>query len=145
MTSRQIKFAGALREVRFAAAILNELSCLDEVEKLKTYDLLVPNWTMGQLAGHQESNLLKTSETDALSDGGAGGMGDAFRGALEYEWMVGGHFAGHPHVGEYRVRAVAPDPILAGVPESFRYDSEQYMLMDPAVEVLADTEYHHNS
>ena len=29
---------------------------------------------------------------------------DAFRGNVEYQWMVGGQFVGHPHVGKYTVR-----------------------------------------
>jgi type 1 glutamine amidotransferase len=70
-----------------------------------------------------------------------GGMGDAFRGQTDYEWMVGGHFVGHPHVGEYTVRvADTGSPITQGLPQSFAYNSEQYyLLVDPANEVLADT------
>jgi uncharacterized protein len=70
-------------------------------------------------------------------------MGDAFRGDLDYEWMVGGHFAGHPHVGEYTVRITdSTHPITAGLPAQFAYRSEQYyMLMDPGVHVLAETDY----
>jgi scyllo-inositol 2-dehydrogenase (NADP+) len=33
-----------------------------------------------------------------------GGMGDGFRGHLDYEWMTAGHFVGHPCVGDYTVR-----------------------------------------
>jgi type 1 glutamine amidotransferase len=74
-----------------------------------------------------------------------GGMGDAFRGRLDYEWMVGGHFVGHPHVGDYTVRITNPLHVITeGLPASYAYKSEQYyMMMDPVVDVLADTVYVH--
>jgi hypothetical protein len=57
--------------------------------------------------------------------------------------MVGGHFVGHPHVGDYTVRVTSPgDSIMQGLPTEFSYKSEQYyMLMDPGVRVLADADY----
>ncbi len=72
-----------------------------------------------------------------------GGMGDAFRGNLGYQWMVGGQFVGHPHVGDYFVQlAAAKSPITAGMKKRFKYHSEQYyMLVDPAIAVLAETTY----
>jgi len=57
--------------------------------------------------------------------------------------MVGGQFVGHPHVGEYEVRVTTPFcSIVAPVYPWFTYTSEQYyMLVDPGVNVLADTRY----
>ena len=53
--------------------------------------------------------------------------GDAFREDLEFQWMIGGQFVGHPHVGEYEVRLTPhPSHITAALPQSFRYNSEQY-------------------
>ncbi len=53
------------------------------------------------------------------------------------------HFVGHPHVGDYTVNVYAgSNPITEGLPGVFAYRSEQYYLMvDPAIEVLADTTY----
>ncbi|HAU36730.1 MAG TPA: hypothetical protein DCX07_03305, partial [Phycisphaerales bacterium] len=74
-----------------------------------------------------------------------GGAGDAFRGNVGYEWMVGGIFAGHPHVGDYEVRLTGRKHVITdGLPKTFPYKSEQYyMLVDPGNEVLAETVYTH--
>ena len=93
----------------------------------------------------QIANLVNAIRDGVGLAGSHGGMGDAFRGKLDYEWMVGGHFVGHPHVGDYEVRVTEAgqrDPIMQDAPTSFLYNSEQYyMMMDPAVEVLAETTY----
>ncbi len=100
---------------------------------------------MGQLSPEQSAGLQAAVRSGTGLAGIHGGMGDAFRGDLNYEWMVGGHFVGHPHVGPYTVRVTQPgDQIMAGIPREFTYESEQYyMLVDPAVRVLADADYTH--
>jgi hypothetical protein len=100
---------------------------------------------MGTLKAEESAGLRDAVRAGVGLGGVHGGMGDAFRGDLAYEWMVGGHFVGHPHVGDYTVRVTAPeDGIMQGVPREFAYHSEQYyMMMDPAVRVLAETDYNH--
>ena len=70
-------------------------------------------------------------------------MGDAFRGRVEYQWLVGGQFLGHPYVGEYTVELTAAEsPITKGMPKSFKYNSEQYYMgIDPVINLLAYTTY----
>ncbi|GAB4250331.1 MAG: ThuA domain-containing protein [Candidatus Methylacidiphilales bacterium] len=134
--------AEALAERNFSTRIETDLEILADRSTLDSLDVLVPCWTMGSLTDLQTKSL-----TDAVRDGLGlagchGGMGDAFRGNLDYEWMVGGHFVGHPHVGDYTVRRRADHPAMRQFPEVLAYRSEQYyMLIDPAIEVLADTEY----
>jgi uncharacterized protein len=110
---------------------------------LSTYDLIFPCWTMGTLTDPQSKGLQAAIRAGSGLGGIHGGMGDAFRGNLEYEWMVGGHFVGHPHVGDYTVRRTATEhAITAGMPAEFPYHSEQYyMMVDPAIQVLAETTY----
>ena len=122
------------------------MAILDDAAALRSADLIVPAWTAGALEGDRGKNLVGAVRGGTGLGGIHGGMGDAFRGALAYEWMVGGHFVGHPHVGDYKVRVTRPDdPIVAGLPTEFDYNSEQYyMLIDPAVDVLATTEYVHD-
>ncbi|MDX6767825.1 MAG: ThuA domain-containing protein [Candidatus Methylacidiphilales bacterium] len=110
---------------------------------LPTYDLIFPCWTMGQLTDVQSKGLQAAVRSGSGLGGIHGGMGDAFRGNLDYEWMVGGHFVGHPHVGDYTVRLrVIGDEITEGMPEEFPYRSEQYyMMVDPGIRVLAETVY----
>jgi type 1 glutamine amidotransferase len=72
------------------------------------------------------------------------GLGDAFRNEVEYQFMVGGQWVAHPGddgVG-YEVRiADRHHPITAGV-EDFSVVSEQYyMHIDPAIHVLATTQF----
>ncbi len=135
--------AGGLRGEGFAVEVINELTPLADGEKLKTYDLIVPVWTMGQMAKEQWQGLNAAIKSGVGLGGVHGGAGDAFRGTLEYQWMVGGQFVGHPHVGEYVVNLTSQaSPITAGMKKRFDYNSEQYyMLVDPGNTVLATTNY----
>jgi|OM-RGC.v1.014298460 Uncharacterized protein conserved in bacteria len=138
-------FADELRRRGATVDVADSCSALDDGAALRRYDLIMPCWTMGELTPVQTKNLLDAVHAGTGLGGSHGGMGDAFRGNTSYEWMVGGHFVGHPHVGHYTVQVTKPgtaNPITAALPPSFDYDSEQYyMLIDPAVEVLAETLY----
>ncbi|MEO0054385.1 MAG: hypothetical protein RLZZ50_332 [Verrucomicrobiota bacterium] len=136
-------FASDLEAKGLTPEIITALDPLADVERLKTFALIFPCWTMGQLTNEQETGLCAAVRSGVGLAGIHGGMGDAFRGRLDYEWMTGGHFVGHPHVGDYSVRVTDwASPITAGLPASFAYRSEQYYLMtDPGVHVLADTAY----
>jgi uncharacterized protein len=136
-------FAQQLQAHGFETRVESTLDCLTNAAELGQYDLIFPCWTMGQLTKEQSAALVGAVRAGANLGGIHGGMGDAFRGDLDYEWMVGGHFAGHPHVGDYTVRITDPaHPITAGLPAQFAYRSEHYyMLMDPGVHVLAETDY----
>ena len=111
--------------------------------RLPSYDLIFPCWTMGQLDEAQAAGLQAAIRSGSGLGGIHGGMGDAFRGQLDYEWMVGGHFVGHPCVGDYTVRLTSADhEITQGLPCQFNYNSEQYyMMVDPGITVLAETTY----
>lgn len=135
-------FAAELRNHGMAVDVAKDCSVLTAGD-LAAYALIVPCWTMGTLSKEQSAALLTAVRNGVGLGGFHGGMGDAFRGDLDYEWMVGGHFVGHPHVGAYTVRLTAAQhPITAGLPLQFSYDSEQYyMMVDPGIKVLADTVY----
>lgn len=138
-------FAGELNARGVVCDLETTLDVFADAERLKTYDLIFPCWTMGTLDKEQSAGLRAAVHGGVGLGGIHGGMGDAFRGDLDYEWMVGGHFVGHPHVGEYTVRITDfASPVTAGLPGSFAYQSEQYyLLVDPGVHVLADTAYAH--
>lgn len=122
----------------------DNLSPLADVEYLKTLDLITPIWTMGQMTPEQGKGLDEAVKSGVGLGGFHGGMGDAFRGNLGFEWMVGGLFVGHPHVGKYTVRLTKKSPITSGLKKSFTYESEQYYMMtDPGNNVLATTTYKH--
>lgn len=136
-------FRSALAERGLEGVVETSLDVLADVERLKTFAVIFPCWTMGTLTNEQSQGLQDAVRSGVGLAGIHGGMGDAFRGNLDYEWMTGGHFVGHPHVGDYAVNVRAmSNPITAGLPATFAYCSEQYYLMvDPAIEVLADTTY----
>jgi hypothetical protein len=141
------RFARALRPAGAVVELATELDRLTDPDWLRSFDVVSPCWTMGRLAPEQSKSLCEAVRAGTGLAGIHGGMGDAFRGDLDYEWMVGGHFVGHPHVGDYTVRVTAPeDPVMAGLPREFVYRSEQYyMLIDPAIRVLADADYPNDS
>jgi len=125
--------------------IQTTLDVFADVERLKTFDAIFPCWTMDTLTKEQSEGLLAAVRSGVGLAGIHGGMGDAFRGNLDYEWMTGGHFVGHPHVGDYTVNITSlTSPIVAGLPGTFEYRSEQYYMMtDPVIDVLANATYVH--
>jgi uncharacterized protein len=135
--------AGDLRGAGFDVAISDTLDALLDEPKLKTYDLIVPNWTMGQLTGDQEKALLQAIAAGAGLGGFHGGMGDAFRGATGYQFAVGGQFVAHPdNMKDYVVHiAKASDPIVAGLKDFTVHSEQYYMHVDPSNEVLATTAF----
>lgn len=103
--------------------------------------LIIPIFTMSKIEKEELSNLTAAIESGVGLAGHHGGMGDAFRDAVDYQFMVGGQWVAHPgNIIDYRVDITRKDdPIMAGI-ESFAYHSEQYyMHVDPSNEVLATT------
>jgi type 1 glutamine amidotransferase len=110
---------------------------------LKRFDLIVPIYTMSRISKEEAANLCKTVEEGTGLGGHHGGMGDAFRECVEYQFMVGGQWVAHPgniidyHVDISRTR----DPVTKGI-KRFAYRSEQYyMHVDPSNKVLATTTF----
>ena len=108
---------------------------------LKSKDVIIPIWTMGELTKEQWAGASQAVQDGVGIAGCHGGMGDAFRSCLGWQHMVGGQFMAHPGgIIKYRVYITDPfDEITAGIP-NFDVESEQYyMLVDPANVVLATT------
>ena len=110
---------------------------------LARLSLIVPIVTHGQIEPSAVSNLAKAVRGGVGLAGFHGGMCDAFREAVEYQFMCGGQWVAHPgNIIKYRVNVARPaDPVMAGI-EDFDYQSEQYyMHVDPSNEVLATTTF----
>jgi uncharacterized protein len=106
--------------------------------------LIVPIYTMSKIEKEELDNLARAVRGGVGLGGYHGGMADAFRDAVEYQFMVGGQWVAHPGgIVDYRVDIVKrEDPIMRGLPASFPYRSEQYyMHVDPSNEVLATTTF----
>jgi len=140
-----LRFQSALEAHGYRVENATDLAVYDD-ETLGGFDLIVPNWTMDTLSDERAARLSAAIRSGTGLAGAHGGMGDSFRGCLEYNWMVGGQFLGHPHVGPYSVSLTGRDNgLFDGLPRAFDYESEQYyMMVDPAVTVLADTVYDHD-
>jgi type 1 glutamine amidotransferase len=132
-----------LRQAGFEVTLSETLDALLDTERMKTYDLIVPNWTMGQISGDQENALIKAVESGAGLGGFHGGMGDAFRGQTSFQFVVGGQFVAHPdNMKDYVVHiAKMADPIVAGLKDFAVHSEQYYMHVDPSNEVLATTTF----
>jgi len=111
---------------------------------IKDLSLIVPIYTMSKIKNDDAKAFAAAVEGGVGVAGHHGGMSDAFRESVDYQFVVGGQWVAHPgNIIDYAVDVVKPDdPIMAGIPASFPYHSEQYyMHMDPSVEVLATTTF----
>jgi type 1 glutamine amidotransferase len=136
-------FRKELTDAGFNVTVSDTLDALLDPALAQTFDLIVPNWTMGQITGDQEKALLEAAKSGVGVAGFHGGMGDAFRNNTTFQFMVGGQFVAHPDDHrDYVVNIVKrDDPIVAGI-QDFKFHSEQYyMHVDPANEVLATTTF----
>ena len=139
--------AGQLRKHDFEVELSTSLDSFADAAALATLNLVVPVWTMGTISKDQLKGLLS-----AVKDGGVGiagvhgGMGDAFRQATEYQFMVGGQWVAHPGgVIDYRVHIVDhADPITAGLDHFAMHSEQYYMHVDPSNHVLATTTFEIN-
>jgi len=107
------------------------------------YDVVMPNWTMGEISGEQVTALCKAVEGGIGVAGLHGGMGDAFRVNSEYQFLTGGQFVSHPGNDgrKYTVNFCPGYALTAGL-EDFEIASEKYyMHVDPAMKVLATTAF----
>jgi hypothetical protein len=105
--------------------------------------LIVPIYTMSKIEKEELDNLTAAVRSGVGLAGYHGGMCDAFRDAVDYQFMCGGQWVAHPGgIIDYRVDITRPDdPVMRGL-SSFAYRSEQYyMHVDPSNEVLATTTF----
>jgi type 1 glutamine amidotransferase len=137
--------AHELRAAEFEVELSDKLDAFLDEARLKTFDLIVPHWTMGQITGEQEGALLRAIESGVGLGGVHGGMGDAFRSSTGYQFAVGGQFVAHPdNLKDYSVHIVkskSADPIVAGLGDFTVYSEQYYMHVDPSNEVLATTTF----
>jgi uncharacterized protein len=134
-------FAPIIQAEGYEVTISDTLDTYLDKELMSSLSLVVPVWTMGTITKEQEQGLLAAVESGVGIAGWHGGMGDSFRNAVNYQFMVGGQWVAHPGgVIDYEVNITNhTDPITAGIPD-FKMHSEQYYLhVDPSNEVLATT------
>ena len=127
----------------FEVTVADSLDAYLDAEKMKTYAVIIPIWTMGQISGEQSKGLRQAVRAGVGLAGWHGGMCDSFRQDTEYQFMTGGQWVVHPGgIVDYTVNiSDREDPITRGLAD-FDMRSEQYYLhVDPGNEVLATTTF----
>ncbi|NBK20727.1 MAG: hypothetical protein EOM68_01730 [Spirochaetia bacterium] len=139
-----VRFATYLEEEGFEVRKERDLEILQDREYLFTLDLFVPVWTMGTFESKQTGILADAIASGVGVAGCHGGMCDAFRTNVLWQFIMGGNWVAHPGSDgvPYEVNIKqSSSPLVAGI-KDFSLSSEQYYLhVDPAVEVLATTKF----
>ncbi|MEK4436020.1 MULTISPECIES: ThuA domain-containing protein [Paenibacillus] len=137
-------FERILKEEQFEVEVSNTLEAYADADKLLGLDLIVPLWTMGQIEQELVNNVSAAVQSGVGLAGIHGGMCDAFRNNVDWQFMTGGQWVAHPGNDgvEYTVNIKRGSSPLLDHIEDFQVKSEQYYLhVDPAVEVLATTRF----
>ena len=132
-----------LKEEGFNVEVQDTLDAFLDGGKMSQLSLIIPAWTQGTITREQEKGLLEAVNLGVGVAGWHGGMGDAFRNNIDYQFMVGGQWVAHPgNIIDYEVNIIDhKDPVTLGV-RDFRMRSEQYFMhVDPSVKVLATTTF----
>jgi len=126
----------------FEVRVENDLAALENETYMASLDLIVPVWTMASISPAQERGLLAAIRAGTGCAGWHGGMGDAFRDNVDYQFMTGGQFICHPGgIIDYRVNVTSDDPIVAGLADFDMHSEQYFMHVDPSNEVLATTTF----
>ena len=89
-------FEPLLKTDGYEVEVTNSLDTYEDAEKMKSFDLVVPIWTMSDMTLEQEEGLLEAVYAGVGIAGWHGGMGDSMRNKPKFQWMVGGQFVAHP-------------------------------------------------
>jgi type 1 glutamine amidotransferase len=137
------RFAVFLRNAGFDVVVSDSLDAYADASLMDSLQLIVQNWTMGELNKEQWNGLDGAVRRGVGLAGWHGGLCDSFRGHIGYQWMTGGQFLGHPgNQIEFEVHLSDWDDGITEGLADFRITSEQYyLLVDPSNLVLATTTF----
>lgn len=138
------RYKNFLEENNFVVDTYHDLDIFSQRDALMELDLFVPIWTMGELPKESVGPILETIGSGVGLAGCHGGMCDAFRTNVAWQFMTGGNWVAHPG-GDgvpFTVNIRQSSSELVKDIKDFQVCTEQYYLhVDPAVEVLATTEF----
>jgi type 1 glutamine amidotransferase len=126
-----------------AVTLSTSLDTYADRSLMNNLDLIIQIFTMSSIKPEQEKGLLEAVKGGVGLAGWHGGLGDAFRQNVEYQFMVGGQWVAHPGgVIDYEVNIIDHnDGVTKGLSD-FKMHSEQYFMhVDPNVKVLATTTF----
>lgn len=138
-------FVPFLRDEGFETVVADTLDAYTDAALMGSVDLVVQCWSMGRVGDEQVKGLLGAIAGGAGFAGWHGGVSDAFRDSIDYQFMVGGQFVAHPGgFVDYEVEVVparAEHPIVAGIGRFAVHTEQYYMHVDPSNDVLATTTF----
>jgi len=113
-----------------------------ESHTLADFDLVVPIWTYGELTQDQEQALVN-AVSNGLGFVAWHGAASAFLLNRLHKFMLGGQFVAHPggNLTTFTVQFLDNDPLVDGLCDITLTSEQYYLLVDPAVKVLAVTEF----
>ena len=129
-----------------AVEVSDSLDAFKDKDKLLELDLIVPIWTMGKITGEQLDPVCEAVRSGVGIAGCHGGMCDSFREATEWQFMTGGQWIAHPGNDGTPHRIFIRDhdhAITQGIADFDVRTEQYYLLVDPAVHVLAVTPVPH--
>src|SRR5690606_20694326 len=89
-------FRGILERENFAVEVSDTLEAFADAEKLQALDLIIPIWTMGKISKQLVRNVSIAVQRGVGLAGCHGGMCDAFRDNVDWQFMTGGNWVAHP-------------------------------------------------
>jgi len=139
------RFKGFLETENFEVSVEQTVSVLKDKARLFELDLFIPIWTMYDVVEDSFFEPLVEAVASGLGIAGChGGMCDAFRNNVIWQFVTGANWIAHPGNDGTRYRIdikSKSSPITDGIGD-FDVVSEQYYLhVDPSNEVLATTRF----
>jgi len=140
------RFKEFLLTENFNVIVEEKLDVLEDFNRLKDLDLFIPIWTM---CNENLPRQFFESLAEAIGGGVGlagchGGMCDAFRNSVLWQFITGANWVAHPGCDgvKYRINIVSKsNPLTEGI-KDFDIASEQYYLhTDAANDVLATTRF----
>ncbi|RXT30751.1 hypothetical protein BVJ53_00630 [Lacticaseibacillus chiayiensis] len=134
--------AAQLKEVGFDVTRTPSLDVLDDVDTLFDFNLIIIHWTRGELSPERFDNISAAVAHGVGLAGIHGGLTSAFQNNKKWLWLTGGCFVAHPGGlnTTYTVKILDHQHPITQHLDDFEIQTEQYfVLMDPAIHVLADT------
>ena len=122
--------------------ISDDPEILSNSKYIKEIDLLVTQWTDGTLSDKQLQTVIRLVGEGCGLAGIHSGLCCSFNSSIDWSFMTGAMFTGHPGGEEikYKVKIEEKENIISAGVDDFEICTEQYyMLIDPAVNIIASS------
>lgn len=90
------RFKRWLEEDNFEVTRVDTFERCDDIDYMKSFDLIVPCWTQGEMADWYCFGISEAVAAGTGLAGVHGGMCDSFRWSVEWQFMTGSQWVSHP-------------------------------------------------